>query len=59
MKLRTFALGLAFVGLCACHHRGAEGPAQRAGESIDNAADKTKDATKDAAHEVKKKVDGR
>jgi hypothetical protein len=38
----------------ACHHDPpAEGPAQRAGEKVDNAARDTKDAVKDSAHDVK------
>jgi hypothetical protein len=40
----------------ACHHTD-EGPAQRAGEKVDNAARDAKDSTKDAAHDVKKDVD--
>jgi hypothetical protein len=40
----------------ACHHTD-EGPAQRAGEKVDNAARDTKDAVKDSAHDVKKDVD--
>jgi hypothetical protein len=42
----------------ACHHdRPAEGPAQRAGEKVDNAAADTKDAVKDSAHDVKHDVE--
>ena len=44
----------------------AEGPAERAGKSVDNAAEKTKDAakdaaesTKDTAQDAKKKVEGK
>ena len=37
----------------ACHHTD-EGPAQRAGEKVDNAARNAKDAVKDSAHNVKK-----
>jgi hypothetical protein len=40
----------------ACHHTD-EGPAQRAGEKVDNAARDAKDATKDTAHDVKKDTD--
>jgi hypothetical protein len=41
----------------ACHHDPpAEGPAQRAGEKVDNAARDTKDAVKDSAHDVKRDV---
>jgi hypothetical protein len=58
MKQLMFALGLSLLTLPACQHHPAEGPAQRAGASVDDAAQKTKDAAKDAAHDVKKKADG-
>jgi hypothetical protein len=38
-----------------CHHTD-EGPAQRAGEKVDNAGQDVKDSAKDAAHDVKKDV---
>jgi hypothetical protein len=44
------------LGTSACHHTD-EGPAQRAGEKVDNAARDTKDAVKDSAHDVKRDVD--
>jgi hypothetical protein len=55
----------AFAGI-GCHPKPAEGPAERAGKSVDNAADKTKDAakdaadsTKDAAGDAKKKIENK
>jgi hypothetical protein len=40
-----------------CHHRAPEGPAEKAGRAVDDAARKTTDATKDAAHDTKKDLD--
>jgi hypothetical protein len=40
-----------------CHNKPAEGPAEKAGAKVDNAAEKTKDAAKDATSDVKKKTD--
>ncbi|MDB5212485.1 MAG: hypothetical protein JWO86_412 [Myxococcaceae bacterium] len=51
-----FAASLFVLGTAACHRnhaRPAEGPVQRAGEHVDNAAEKTKDAAKDVAHDTK------
>jgi hypothetical protein len=48
--IASFAAALASTG---CHHE-PEGPAQRAGEKVDNAARDTKDAVKDSAHDVKR-----
>ena len=61
--MRTVLLGigaLSLVGLVACHKdKGAEGPGERAGRSIDHAARKTGDAlhraavkTDEAAHKA-------
>lgn len=56
----------AIAASIGCHPKPAEGPAEKAGKSVDNAADKTKDAakdaaesTKDAAGDAKKKVEGK
>ena len=43
----------------ACRHRPPEGPGERAGRAVDNAAHKASEATKDAVHETKRDVDGR
>jgi hypothetical protein len=51
-----FAASLFVMSTAACHRnhaRPAEGPMQRAGEHVDNAAEKTKEAAKDAAHDTK------
>ena len=48
---------LTFMLATSACHRTDEGPAQRAGEKVDNAARDTKDAVKDGAHDVKKGVD--
>ena len=59
MKITT-ALYVGLVGAClagltiACD----KGPAQKAGEQIDNAVQDTKDAVRDTAHDVKRDVDG-
>jgi hypothetical protein len=51
---------VALVGVClagltlACD----KGPAQKAGEKIDNAVQDTKDAVRDAGHDVKRDVNG-
>ncbi len=46
--LLTAALALAFTG--GCHKKG---PAERAGEAIDNAAEKAGDAVQDAGEKAK------
>ncbi len=43
-------LALAMAGLSACEKKG---PAERAGEAIDNAAQKTGDAVKEAGDKIK------
>jgi hypothetical protein len=43
-------LGFAMVGLSACEKKG---PAQRAGEAVDNAAQKAGDAVKEAGDKIK------
>jgi hypothetical protein len=51
-----FAVSLFVLSTAACHRnhaKPAEGPMQRAGEHVDNAAEKTKDAAKDVAHDTK------
>jgi hypothetical protein len=51
-----FAASLFVMSTAACHRHAArpgEGPMQRAGEHVDNAAEKTKDAAKDVAHDTK------
>jgi hypothetical protein len=48
---------LSFAG--GCRRQPGEGPAQRAGRAVDDAARKTKDVVKDAAHDTKKKVEDR
>jgi hypothetical protein len=47
------------ASVAACHHRPAEGPGEKAGKAVDDAARKTSDAAKDAAHDTKKDLDGR
>ncbi len=44
-------VALASVG---CKHKQAEGPMERAGKSVDNAAEKTKDTAVDVKNDVKK-----
>ncbi len=55
----TFIGAAILVTSAACHRRPAEGPAEKAGRSVDDAARKTGDAAKDAAHDTKKDLDGR
>jgi hypothetical protein len=58
--LLTVVSAAALVGpVAACHHRPAEGPGEKAGRAVDDAARKTGDAAKDAAHDTKKDLDGR
>jgi len=45
--------GLLLIGLSACE----KGPAEKAGEAIDDAASDVADATGDAADAVKEKLD--
>ena len=45
--------GLLLIGLSACE----KGPAEKAGEAIDDAASDVADATEDAADAVKEKLD--
>ena len=45
--------GLMFMGLSACE----KGPAEKAGEAIDDAASDVADETEDAAEAVKEKLD--
>ena len=68
MRMLVFAslLAASTVTAIGCHPKPAEGPAERAGKSVDNAADKTKDAakdaaesTKDAAGDAKKKIENK
>ena len=49
--LTMITLGLCLAGLAASCDKG---PAQKAGEKIDNAVQDTKDTVKDAARDVKK-----
>ncbi len=58
MKTRImtlFAAALFVMSAAACHKRSrpAEGPMERAGKHVDNAAEKTKDAAKDVGHDTK------
>jgi hypothetical protein len=55
-KLIPIALvsGLLFMGLLACEK---QGPAEQAGEAIDDAASNAADATQDAVDTVKEKMD--
>ena len=45
--------GLMFTGLSACEK---EGPAEKAGEAIDEAASDMSDSTKEAMEDIEKKV---
>mgnify|MGYP003573166853 FL=1 len=45
--------GLMFTGLSACEK---EGPAEKAGEAIDEAASDISDSTKEAMEDIEKKV---
>jgi hypothetical protein len=49
----TLLAGLLIVGLSACE----KGPAEKAGEAIDDAASDVADKTGDAADAVKEKLD--
>ena len=49
-----------FVGLSlsavGCKHKPAEGPMERAGKAVDNAAEKTKDTAVDVKNDVKRNL---
>jgi predicted small lipoprotein YifL len=49
--LAAMVLSTLFIALAGCQK---EGPAERAGKAMDNAAEKTGDKIKDAAHDLKK-----
>ena len=51
--LAALLSGLLLTGLSACE----KGPAEKAGEAIDNAASDVADKSKEAADTVKKKLD--
>jgi len=51
--IATLLAGLLLMGLSACE----KGPAEKAGEAIDDAASDVADATEDAADAVKEKLD--
>jgi hypothetical protein len=51
--LAALISGLLLTGLSACE----KGPAEKAGEAIDNAASDVADKSKEAADAVKKKLD--
>ncbi len=50
-------LGVAALGTSACHHRRSRGPAERAGATVDRAADKTGDVIEDAGHKTGRAVE--
>ena len=51
--ITTLLAGLLLVGLAACE----KGPAEKAGEAIDDAASDVADAAEDAADAVEEKMD--
>ncbi|WP_394825786.1 hypothetical protein [Pendulispora albinea] len=54
----TISMLFLFALLAACHDRKpAEGPAERAGKKVDNAAQETKGAAKDVKDDIKKRTD--
>lgn len=55
-SIAVLALGGLLVGLMGCQKD--EGPLERAGKSVDNAAAKTGEAVKDAGNNVKDTVKG-
>lgn len=56
--LTLFAAALFVMSTAACHRRArpAEGPMERAGKKVDNAAHDTKEEAKDLKNDVKKDV---
>lgn len=52
--LAALLSGFLLTGLSACEQKG---PAEKAGEAIDNAASDTADAAEDATEAVKEKLD--
>jgi hypothetical protein len=58
MKAQFCACVVTAIALAACHHdKPAEGPAERAGEKVDQAGADTKDAAKDAADKTGEKTE--
>jgi hypothetical protein len=54
MRTTSILFAVAALGVAACHdNKPAQGPAERAGEKVDDAAEDTKDATKEAADDTK------
>jgi len=52
---RVFIIALLTVPLAACDSK--DGPAEKAGEKVDNALDETRDKLDDAADEIKDGVE--
>jgi hypothetical protein len=50
-------LTAALVGACASNQKEPDGPAENAGEKVDEAAEDTADAAEDAGDKVEEKVD--
>ena len=59
MKAQFCACVVTAIALAACSHhdKPAEGPAERAGEKVDQAGADTKDAAKDAADKTGEKTE--
>jgi predicted small lipoprotein YifL len=56
-NLKVFAVAWLFVTVFALAGCEAEGPAERAGKTIDNAAEKAGDAVEDAGDKIEDAVD--
>ncbi len=55
--LWTCALTLALAAACSHHDKPAEGPAEKAGEKVDQAGRDTKNAAQDASEKVGEKTE--
>jgi hypothetical protein len=58
MKSFLFVATLLLAGaILGCHREPPQGPAEKAGRAVDNAARDTKDSVQDTKHDVKKDLD--
>ena len=58
-KAKVLLTALLAVALCAIVISCQKGPAEKAGEKIDNAVQDTKDAVHDAGHDIKRDLNGK
>lgn len=57
LKSAMVILGMGLATSCASSQKEPDGPAERAGEKVDEAAEDTKEAAEDAGEKVDQKAD--